>query len=153
MRKKVIGKEMTQQAKSGDTVKVHYTGTLQDGTVFDSSHEREPLEFTLGEQQVIPGFETVITGMQVGESAKETIPAANAYGDRRDDMLLEVERSQFPEDVDPEMGMQLQIQVQDGSRLPVEIVSVEGDVITLDANHPLAGKDLVFEVELIEIAS
>lgn len=144
---------MTQQAKSGDTVKVHYTGTLQDGTVFDSSREREPLEFTLGEQQVIPGFETVITGMQVGESAKETIPAANAYGDRRDDMLLEVERSQFPEDVDPEIGMQLQIQVQDGRRLPVEIVSVDGDAITLDANHPLAGKDLVFEVELIEIAS
>jgi peptidylprolyl isomerase len=140
------------QAKEGDTVKVHYTGTLSDGTVFDSSKDRDPLEFTIGSQQVIPGFEENVKGMAVGDSKTFTLNPGEAYGDRNDQMMVDVERAQMPEDIDPEVGMMLQVQGQDGSVSHVTITEVTDDKVTLDANHPLAGQDLTFEIELQEIA-
>jgi peptidylprolyl isomerase len=140
-------------AKEGDKVRVHYTGTLKDGTVFDSSKGREPLEFTLGEQRVIPGFEQAVRGMAPGDTKKEIIPAEQAYGPRREEMLMEVEREQFPENISPEVGLQLQMTTADGRQVPVKIAAVDESKIRLDANHPLAGEDLVFELELVEIAS
>jgi len=138
-------------AKTGDVVRVHYTGKLADGTVFDTSAGSEPLEFTLGEGKVIPGFEEAVTGMQVGESKTVTIPADEAYGQRRDDMVFKVERDDLPADIDPEVGMQLQMNQGDGSIAIVTITEVSETTITLDANHPLAGQDLIFDIELVEI--
>lgn len=139
-------------AKEGNTVKVHYTGTLRDGTVFDSSKGREPLEFTLGEQRVIPGFESAVVGMNPGEKKTTTIPADEAYGPHREEMLLEVQRDQFPENISPEVGLQLQMTTQDGRQVPVKVMGVDEAKIRLDANHPLAGEDLTFELELVEVA-
>lgn len=140
------------QAKEGDTVKVHYTGTLSDGTVFDSSKDRDPLVFTIGSQQVIPGFEENVKGMGVGDSKTFTLNPGEAYGDRNDQMMVDIDRAQMPEDIDPEIGMMLQVQGQDGSVSHVTITEVTDDKVTLDANHPLAGQDLTFEIELREIA-
>lgn len=139
------------QVKDGDTVKVHYTGTLEDGTVFDTSREREPLEFTLGNGQLIPGFEKAVLGMAEGDTTEVSIESDNAYGERRDDLELEVSKTDLPEEIDPEVGMQLQMQQEEGRAIPVQITNVEEEVVTLDANHPLAGKDLNFEIELVEI--
>ncbi len=139
------------QVKDGDTVKVHYTGTLEDGTVFDTSREREPLEFTLGNGQLIPGFEKAVIGMAEGDTTEVSIESDNAYGERRDDLELEVSKTDLPEEIDPEVGMQLQMQQEEGRAIPVQITNVEEEVVTLDANHPLAGKDLNFEIELVEI--
>ena len=136
------------QVKNGDTVKVHYTGTLADGTVFDSSLEREPLEFTLGEGQLIPGFEKTVLGMSAGESRTVTIPAEEAYGPYREEMVLEVPRTQLPADMEPQVGMQLQIGEEQGEEMVVQITQVSDSNITLDANHPLAGKDLTFNIQL-----
>ena len=138
------------EAKRGDTVRVHYTGTLDDGTVFDSSREREPLEFNLGTGQVIPGFDTALTGMKPGESKKVTIPAAEAYGPYRSELVLVVDRSEFPSDVEPGVGDQFQLS-QDGNSFVVNVTDVTDQNVTLDANHPLAGEDLTFELELVEI--
>jgi len=138
--------------KDGDTVKVHYTGQLEDGSVFDSSIQREPLEFTLGQGQLIPGFEKAVVGLKVGEKTTANIPCAEAYGDENPEMILEVEKSHLPEDLDPEVGVQLQLNQPDGQVIPVQITKVEGDKVTIDANHPLAGKDLIFNIELVEIA-
>jgi len=140
------------QAKDGDTVKIHYTGTLTDGTVFDSSKDRDPLEFTIGSQQVIPGFEENVKGMTVGDSKKFTLDPSEAYGERNDQMMVDVERAQMPEDINPEVGMMLQVQGQDGSVSHVTVAEVTEEKVTLDANHPLAGEDLTFEIELTEIA-
>jgi FKBP-type peptidyl-prolyl cis-trans isomerase 2 len=140
-----------QQAKTGDTVKVHYTGRLQDDTVFDTSVGSEPLEFTLGQGQVIPGFEQAVIGMQVGESKTVTIPADQAYGPRRDDMILEVSRDELPEDLEPTVGMYLQMNQGDGGIMIVTITEVSETTIKIDANHPLAGQDLTFDIELIDI--
>ncbi|RMF76719.1 MAG: peptidylprolyl isomerase [Chloroflexi bacterium] len=140
------------QAKSGDTVTVHYTGTLADNTVFDSSINREPLTFTLGQKQVIPGFEDGIIGMTVGETRSIKIPAEQAYGPRREEMMLQVPRNQFPPDSDPQVGQQFEIQQGNGQSVPVVVAAVAGEVVTLDANHPLAGQDLTFEIELLKIA-
>lgn len=140
------------QVKSGDTVKVHYTGKKADGEVFDTSVEREPLEFTLGNGQLIPGFEKAVEGMTKGDSTTITIPAPEAYGDRRDDLVIDVEKEKLPADMKPEIGQQLQIQQQDGGAIPVVVTAVEEAHVTLDANHPLAGEDLVFDIELVEIA-
>ncbi len=140
------------QAKNGDTVKVHYTGTLTDGTVFDSSREREPLSFTLGKGQLIPGFEDAVTGMKVGDTTIAKIPADQAYGPMREEMVARVEKGQFPEGLNPEVGQKLQVPQQDGHVLIVTVTEVDETHVTLDANHPLAGKDLVFEIELVEIA-
>jgi len=139
------------EAKSGDTVKVHYTGTLEDGTVFDTSVEREPLEFTLGQGQLIPGFEQAVIGMKIGDLKTINIPADQAYGPYHDDLILVIERDQLPEDLAPEVGQQLQMTQADGEVVRVMISDVSEATVTIDANHPLAGKDLTFEIELIEI--
>jgi len=140
-------------AETGDTVSVHYTGTLGDGEVFDTSAGGEPLEFTLGTGQVIPGFEQAVTGMQVGESVTVTIPADEAYGQPRDDLILEVDRNELPPTIDPETGMQLQMTRTDGGIMIVTVTEVTETTVTLDANHPLAGQDLTFEIELVEIVA
>jgi peptidylprolyl isomerase len=139
------------QAQSGNTVKVHYTGKLEDGTIFDSSVNREPLEFQLGQGQMIQGFEQAVYGMAVGESKTATIPVEQAYGPKSEDMILEVNRSEVPADLNPQVGQQLAIQQPDGHALPVTVTSVTDQTITLDANHPLAGKDLIFEIKVVEI--
>jgi len=140
------------KVKEGDTVKVHYTGTLTDGTVFDTSEEREPLEFTLGQGQLIPGFEKAVVGMNVGDSTEVEIPSDDAYGESREDLVISVPKDQLPDDVEPQVGMQLQVNQQDGQPIPVRITDVGEENLTLDANHPLAGQDLKFEIELVEIA-
>lgn len=139
------------EAKKGDTVKVHYTGSLEDGTVFDSSKERDPLEFTAGAGMVVPGFDNMILGMKVGETAKESIPCKEAYGERRDELQLEVKRSDIPADLELAVGAQLQMQSPDGQKARMEIIGITDKLVQLDANHPLSGKDLTFEVELIEV--
>lgn len=140
------------QAKSGDTVKVHYTGKLDDGTVFDSSSNREPLEFTLGSGSIISGFEQAVLGMSLGESKTEIIPTDDAYGPHLDEMVVVVDRQQMPPEIEPQVGQQLQLQQQDGQVLPVVITDVSDASVTLDANHPLAGEALTFDIQLVEIA-
>ena len=140
------------QAKNGDTVKVHYTGTLEDGTQFDSSANSDPLEFTLGGGQVIPGFEEAVLGMSIGDSKTKTIPAEQAYGPHDEDMVLVVEKEMFPENINPEISQQLEMRNQDGRAIGVVVTEVTAESVTLDANHPLAGQNLVFELELVEIA-
>ncbi len=140
-------------AESGNTVKVHYTGKLkEDGTVFDSSLQRnEPLEFTLGQGSMIPGFESAVSGMKVGDTKVADIPVDNAYGERREDMVLEVPKKDVPENISPEVGQRLAVQQKDGQSIPVTVTQITDNSITLDANHPLADKDLVFEIELLEV--
>jgi peptidylprolyl isomerase len=140
------------KAKNGDTVKVHYTGKLNDGSVFDSSENREPLEFQLGSGQLIPGFEKAVNGMTVGDSTTVTIPANEAYGEVNEELILSVEKDRLPADIQPEVGMQLQVQQPNGQPVPVVISDVTGSIVKLDANHPLAGKDLTFFIEVVEIA-
>ncbi len=134
-----------------DTVKVHYTGKTDDGTVFDSSIEREPLQFTMGQGQLIPGFEKAVEGLAVGESTTVRIPADEAYGDVRPDMVVDIEKNQIPPDINPELGMQLQIQQPNGQPLGVTVKAITETHVTLDANHPLAGEALTFDIELVEI--
>lgn len=138
------------EAKKGDTVRVHYTGTLDDGKVFDSSEGMDPIEFTVGSGQVIPGFESAVEGMKTGEARRITIPAEEAYGERSEERLLTIEKSQLPEDLEPEVGQQLQMS-QGGQTFRVAIAEVADDSVVLDANHPLAGRDLTFEVKLVDI--
>ena len=138
-------------AKDGDTVRVHYTGTLEDGSTFDTSVGGEPLEFTLGEGGIIPGFEEAVKGMQVGQSKTVTIPAEEAYGPHRDDLVMVIPREQLPEGMNPDIGQQLQMQQTDGRTIVVIVIDVSETTITIDANHPLSGKDLTFEIELVEI--
>ncbi|CAM3353017.1 FKBP-type peptidyl-prolyl cis-trans isomerase [Rhodothermus bifroesti] len=139
-------------AKAGDHVKVHYTGRLSDGTVFDSSRDREPLEFTLGIGEVIPGFEQAVLGMEPGETKTVTIPAEEAYGPRREDMIIEVSRDQVAPGLQLAIGQQLQLRLQDGRVIPVVVADLSEETVTIDANHPLAGEDLTFEIELVAIA-
>jgi peptidylprolyl isomerase len=140
------------QAKSGDTVKIHYTGTLDDGSEFDSSTGREPLEFSLGGGQVIAGFDSAVDGMSVGDSKTVTIPPGEAYGERHDQLIQEVPKTSLPDDMKPEVGMQLQSQSPDGQVMNLVIAEVKEESITVDANHPLAGQALTFAIELVEIA-
>ena len=137
--------------QSGDTVQVHYTGKLSDGTVFDSSRERDPLSFTVGQQQVIPGFEETVLGMAEGETVERTLASAQAYGSRRDDLIMDFERTNFPEDLEPQVGMHFELRTQDGRPVPAQVVAVNPESVTLDANHPLAGQDLTFEIEVVKI--
>ena len=137
-------------AKQGDTVRVHYTGTLPDGSVFDSSSGRDPIEFTVGAGQVIPGFDQAIAGMAVGQEKSITIPAAEAYGPRREELVLQVDRGQFPPNIEPEVGQQFQLGEGD-QMFVVTVKDVADDNVVLDANHPLAGEDLTFALELVEI--
>ncbi|HKJ94935.1 MAG TPA: peptidylprolyl isomerase [Gammaproteobacteria bacterium] len=139
-------------AKSGDTVRVHYTGRLDDGTVFDSSREREPLEFTVGSGQVITGFERAVEGMEIGEARETRVEADDAYGERRDDLVLDLPKEQVPEDMEIAPGMRLELRQPDGQAVPVTVAEVGDESVTLDANHPLAGQPLTFELELVEIA-
>jgi peptidylprolyl isomerase len=137
--------------ENGQKVKIHYTGTLDDGNQFDSSAGREPLEFEVGAGMVIPGFENGVKDMAVGEKKSIHIPAAEAYGEKREEMVMEFERAQLPEGLDPEVGMGLQMQGPEGQPIPVQIAAVGEATITIDANHPLAGQNLTFELELIEV--
>jgi peptidylprolyl isomerase len=140
-----------QQVKNGDTVKVHYNGRLTDGTTFDSSEGREPLEFEVGSGSVIKGFDEGVMGMQIGEKRTLEIPADEAYGDKNPDMLVEFPIEQFPAELKPEAGMQLNMTNGSGQVIPVIITEVKEQSVILDANHPLAGEDLVFDIELIGI--
>ena len=167
------------QAKTGDRVKVHYTGTLQDGSIFDSSEalgdqcqddtaadncgcgsnkgcgceepSSGPIEFVIGEGNLIPKFEAAVIGLAVGQSVKVTIPADDAYGQRADEMVAVIERSEIPAEINPEPGQQMEVIMQDGNPMPVLVTEVTDTAITLDANHPLAGCDLTFDIRLVEI--
>ena len=139
------------QAKSGDTVRIHYTGTLDDGTEFDSSAGREPLEFALGGGQVIPGFDAAVDGMSVGESKSVTIPSDQAYGERHEQLVQQVPRDALPDEIKPEVGMQLQSRSPEGQVMNLVITDVEDESITVDGNHPLAGQALTFAIDLVEI--
>ncbi|HHP7243636.1 MAG TPA: FKBP-type peptidyl-prolyl cis-trans isomerase [Elainellaceae cyanobacterium] len=139
------------QAKQGDTVKVHYTGKLEDGTVFDSSQDRNPLEFSIGDGGLIPGFETAVIGMNPGDSKTAQIPSTQAYGPHHPDMVIAVEKEKMPDDISVELGQQLFIRQENGQPIPVTVTEVSNGSVTLDANHPLAGKDLTFDIQLLEI--
>lgn len=139
------------QAAIGDTVRVHYTGSLDDGTVFDTSSGREPLEFTIGGGQVIPGFDSAVSGMSPGDSETVKIPAEEAYGPHQEEMMLEVDRAQVPAELNPQVGERLEIKQQNGQSVPVTVTKVTETLITLDGNHPLAGKALTFEIELVDV--
>ena len=139
------------QAKTGDLVAIHYTGKLEDGTVFDSSRNRDPLEFALGSGQVIPGFESAVMGMSLGESKTEVIPSEQAYGPYRDEMVMVVERQQIPAEIPLDVGLQLQLQGPEGQAVPVLVTDFSDSNVTLDANHPLAGETLIFDIELVGI--
>ncbi len=139
------------QAKSGDTVKIHYTGTLDDGSQFDSSAGRDPLEFVLGSGQVIPGFDSAVTGMAVGDNKNVRIEPDEAYGPRHEQLIQEVPKTALPEDMNPEVGMGLQSQTPDGQVMQLTVTAVGETTITVDANHPLAGQTLSFAIELVAI--
>jgi len=141
-----------QQIKTGDKVKVHYEGRLSDGSIFDSSAGKEPLEFIVGNGQIIKGFDDAIMDMKVGDKKTVNILCVDAYGDRNEDMVMEYPIDEFPEDMEPEIGMELQMSDDDGNIFPVLIVEVHDEFVILDANHPLAGEDLTFDIELVEIA-
>ena len=139
------------QAKAGDTVRVHYEGQLSDGTIFDSSLEREPIEFILGQDTVIPGFEQAVIGMEVGESKDVSIPPEDGFGEYSEDLVVNIEKSILPPDINPELGMQLEVSSEEETPRVFTIADIAEDIITLDGNHPLAGKEIAFKIELIEI--
>jgi peptidylprolyl isomerase len=138
--------------QNGDTVRVHYTGTLADGTEFDTSRGRDPISFTLGEGDVIPGFETAVAELEVGQSATVTIPATEAYGDRNEDALQQFPLEAFGESV-PQVGWGVELQNPQGQRVNAMVVEIGDETVTLDFNHPLAGQDLTFDLELVQIVS
>lgn len=135
----------------GDTVQVHYTGRLEDGTVFDSSKEREPLEFTVDTGQIIPGFEEAVKGMEVDEEKTITIAAKDAYGERQDSRVQQYSRDSLPDNFEPEKGQVLAMRDQNGQELPVTIVDLDDESVTVDLNHPLAGHELTFDIQVVEI--
>lgn len=139
------------EVKSGDKVAIHYKGTLDDGTVFDSSEGRDPLEFTVGSGQIIPGLDKAMPGMKVGEAKSVRAVAAEAYGEAHPDASQDVPRADIPADIPLEVGMQLQMQSPQGQAIPVTVTQITDETVTLDANHPLAGKDLTFAIELVSI--
>ncbi|MBX3504668.1 MAG: peptidylprolyl isomerase [Parvibaculum sp.] len=140
-------------AKNGDKVRVHYTGTLNDGTVFDTSREREPIEFAIGTHMVIAGFENAVLGMEPGDTKSFTVASAEAYGEHDPRLVQDVPRSELPQELDPRPGMRLTATGSDGREIGLVITEVSEAAIRLDANHPLAGEDLTFEIELVEIAA
>lgn len=140
------------QVKSGDTVAIHYTGTLEDGTTFDSSKGREPLEFEVGSGQIIPGLDSALPGMAVGDTKTVKVASADAYGPHNPEMQQSVPREGIPDEIPLQPGTQLQMQTPDGRAVPVTVVSFDDATVTLDANHPLAGKDLQFDIEVLKIA-
>jgi peptidylprolyl isomerase len=142
---------MAGKVKKGDTVKVHYTGKLEDGKEFDSSLERQPLQFEVGAGRVIKGFEDAVVGLEVGEKKTVTIPAKNAYGSYDENLLIEIPKKNVPKGIAPEVGMRLQLVNQQGQAAHVVVTEILDETVTLDANHPLAGKTLVFDLEVLEI--
>ena len=140
------------QARINDKVKVHYSGTLSDGTIFDSSLEREPFEFTIGQGMVVPGFENGIVGMNEGETKTVSISADDAYGPYKDDLVGVIDKSRIPEDIDLDVGMVLQMRSPEGGITNVTVADISDAGVTIDLNHPLAGKDLVFEIKLMEVS-
>ncbi len=141
-----------QKAELGDKVKVHYVGKLSNGEVFDQSNQEEPVSFEIGKGELIQGFEQAIIGMEAGETKTEQVPYDFAYGERRDDLVLELEKSKIPEHLNPQVGDQLEIKQDEGNNIPVVVKEITEESLTIDANHPLAGKDLTFELELVEIS-
>jgi peptidylprolyl isomerase len=142
-----------QQAKDGDKVKVHYHGRLRTGETFDSSEGRDPLEFTVGAGQMIKGFDDGVKGMQVGDKKTVEIGAEEAYGQREAENLIEFPNDQFPPNMNPEVGMQLMLSNDQGQQFPVVVTEVKESSVVLDANHPLAGQDLIFDIEMMDIQS
>ena len=142
---------MPTTAKPGDAVAVHYTGKLDDGTVFDTSKNRAPLQFVVGERRVIPGFDRAVTGMSPGETKIADVPAEEAYGPRRPELVMDFPRDRVPPDIAAEVGQKLQVQTHDGQAIPAVVIETSDSSITLDANHPLAGRDLTFEIELVDV--
>jgi peptidylprolyl isomerase len=140
-----------QQVKTGDKVKVHYHGKLTSGETFDSSNGRPPLEFEVGSGMVIKGFDDGVTGMKVGDKKTINIPAESAYGEKNPDMLIEYPKSQFPENIELQIGTDLMMSSASGQQFQVKIADIKEDVVILDANHPLAGEELIFDIELVEI--
>ncbi len=138
-------------ANKGDKVRVHYTGRLKDGTQFDSSAGREPLEFEVGAGMMIKGFDAAVNGMAVGQKVTVEIPAAEAYGESNPEMIIDVPRTNLPPDLNPQVGQQLGMSTPQGQQVPVKVKEVHDDKIVIDANHDLAGKDLIFDIELVEI--
>jgi peptidylprolyl isomerase len=141
------------QAAIGDTVHIHYNGKLRDGTVFDTSEGRDPLEFTIGEKTIIPKLEDSIVGMETGDTATVEIAADDAYGPHRPEAVQTVERTMIPEHIDLTIGTQLQATAQNGQTIVLTVKEANDDTVTLDGNHPLAGEDLIFEIEVVEIVS
>jgi peptidylprolyl isomerase len=139
------------QAKNGDTVKIHYTGRLEDGSEFDSSSGKDPLKFSIGSGQVIPGFDEAVTGMKVGEKKTAEIPCDKAYGDRDPSMVMMVDRKHVPPEINPEVGQRMEMGGPNGELVIVNVIDVNDENVTLDANPPLAGEDLTFDIELVEI--
>lgn len=139
------------QVKKDDTVKVHYTGTLDNGQVFDSSLEREPIEFTVGQGTMIPGFEKGVLEMELNEKKKIAIPSSEAYGEVRQDLFQEIAKSELPDNLEPKVDMGLAAQLPDGTERQLRVAEVKDDSIVVDANHPLAGQNLNFEIEVVEI--
>ncbi len=139
------------QAARGDTVRVHYTGKLEDGSVFDTSADRDPLEFTIGAGQTIAGFDEAVVGMETGDSKTTTVPADRAYGARREDMVVAVERERLPNKFQAAVGDRLQTRLDTGQVIEMTILELTDEQVVLDANHPLAGKDLTFDIQLIEV--
>ncbi len=139
------------QAKHGDTIRVHYTGKLEDGTEFDSSRDKDPIEFKVGSGSLIPGFEKGVIDMTIGEKKTITIAPDEAYGEKHEELVAKIDKENFPSDISPEIGMPLQIKQPDGENINVIITEILEDSVTLDANSPLAGKTLTFDIELVEI--
>ena len=140
------------QVKEGDTVKVHYIGKLESGTVFDNSKDREPLEFIVGKREVIPGLEKGVIGMGIGEKKTLTIPPEEGYGKKRRELIVDVQKANFPKNITPYIGEQMQVQQDDGQLVDVIVANISRETITLDANNPLAGRTLIFDVELVGCA-
>jgi peptidylprolyl isomerase len=139
------------KVKYGDMVRVHYKGSLEDGTVFSKTTEQEPLEFTLGKEQIIPGLEEAIVGMETDELKTIKVNAEDAFGPRRDELVIKVDRNKLPEDLKLEIGDRLKVPREDGQTTSVKVTSISESKVTLDANHPLSGKDLIFDIKLLEI--
>lgn len=139
-----------RKVQKDDVIRVHYTGKLEDGTEFDSSKGKNPIEFKVGQGSLIPGFENGVIGMEQGETKTVSIPPDEAYGKRQDELVAQINKTEFPSDITPKEGMQLQLKSKDGQTIPVMIVNINDDIVTLDANPPLAGKTLIFDLEMVE---
>ena len=139
------------KVKNGDKVKIHYTGKLKDGEIFDTSRENQPLEFIVGNREMMPGLETRVIGMEAGGKKSIEVPPEEAYGPRKEELVVEVKKSKFPNHIEPSLGQRLQMQVDNGNHIELAITEIREETITLDANHPLAGQTLFFDLELVEI--